>query len=114
MKNLLGLEVPDDARGCLQDIHWAMGSFGYFPSYALGNLYAAQFWSTMKAEMPDMEKKIGEGNCSMALAWLRRNIHKPGSACLPGELLEKITGSPLDASHFTRYLEGKYSEIYGF
>ena len=114
MKNLLGLEVPDDARGCLQDIHWAMGSFGYFPSYALGNLYAAQFWSTMKAEMPGMERKIGEGDCSMVLAWLRRNIHKPGTACLPGELLEKVTGSPLDASHFTRYLEGKYSEIYGF
>jgi carboxypeptidase Taq len=114
MKDLLGLDVPDNSRGCLQDIHWAMGSFGYFPSYALGNLYAAQFWSTMQSQMPDLEKMIGEGVSSHVLEWLQRNIHKVGTIYLPGELVEKVTGAPLDASYFTKYLEKKYAEVYGF
>ncbi|MFA5851854.1 MAG: carboxypeptidase M32 [Spirochaetales bacterium] len=114
MKELLGLEVPNDAQGCLQDVHWSMGSFGYFPSYSLGNLYAAQFWATMQETIPDLTARIEEGDCGPAREWLTKNIHKAGTMYLPGELVEKVTGSPLDASHFTRYLEKKYSEIYGF
>jgi carboxypeptidase Taq len=114
IKELLGLDVPDNASGCLQDIHWSMGSFGYFPSYALGNLYAAQFWAKMRADMPDLEKSIESGNCAPALAWLRSNVHKSGTTYLPGELVEKATGAPLDPSHFARYLEGNYSAVYGF
>lgn len=114
IKELLGLDVPDNASGCLQDIHWSMGSFGYFPSYALGNLYAAQFWAKMRADMPDLEKSIEAGDCAPALAWLRSNVHKSGTTYLPGELVEKATGAPLDPSHFARYLEGKYSAVYGF
>ncbi len=114
MKELLGLEVPDNAQGCLQDVHWAMGAFGYFPSYALGNLYAAQFWSKMNEDLPDLGERLGAGDCAPVRGWLQRNIHKPGNSYLPGELLEKVTGKPLDASYFTRYLEEKYSRIYGF
>lgn len=114
IKDMLGLDVPDDARGCLQDIHWAMGSFGYFPSYALGNLYAAQFWSAMKAEMPDMEERIAAGDSSPALAWLRGKVHREAAALTPGDLVKKVTGSSLDPSFFADYLRKKYSEIYGF
>ncbi|HWP68444.1 MAG TPA: carboxypeptidase M32, partial [Rectinemataceae bacterium] len=71
IKELFDLDVPDNARGCLQDVHWSMGAFGYFPSYALGNLYAAQFWTTMKGEIPDLEKRIEEGDSAAVLAWLR-------------------------------------------
>jgi len=81
---------------------------------SLGNLYAAQFWSTMQEAIPDLAAKIEEGDCGPAREWLAKNIHKVGTTYLPGELVEKVTGSPLNASHFTRYLEKKYSEIYGF
>ena len=114
MKELLGLDVPDDAQGCLQDVHWSVGYFGYFPSYALGNLYAAQFWATMKAQMPDLRQRLEAGESAQIREWLERNIHKYGSMYLPSELVKRVTGASLDASHFTRYLEEKYSAIYGF
>jgi carboxypeptidase Taq len=114
MKELLGVEPPDDASGCLQDVHWSAGLFGYFPSYALGNLYSAQFWSAMKKEMPDLEKKIEVGELGPLLAWLRKNVHEPGASYLPGELIQRATGSSLDPGHFTEYLREKYSRIYGF
>jgi carboxypeptidase Taq len=111
---LLGLVPPDDARGCLQDVHWSAGLFGYFPSYALGNLYAAQFWAAMEKETPDLEERIESGDLASLLAWLRRGIHQPGAACLPGELVRRVTGSALDPRHFVRYLNEKYSRVYGF
>ncbi|MGO8695494.1 MAG: carboxypeptidase M32 [Rectinemataceae bacterium] len=114
MKELLGVVPPDDARGCLQDIHWSMGSFGYFPSYALGNLYASQFWSAMREEIPALETEIEKGNHALLLAWLRRNVHRHGAAYLPGELVERATGAPLDAGHFVAYLNRKYASVYGF
>jgi carboxypeptidase Taq len=114
IKDFLGLEVPDDVRGCLQDVHWSSGLFGYFPSYALGNLYAAQFWDAMRKTIPDIETRLEAGDYASLLAWLRTNIHRPGLTWLPGELVERVTGSPLDPRHFTAYLEGKYSRIYGF
>ena len=114
VRETLGLEVPDDRRGCLQDIHWSMGSFGYFPSYALGNLYAAQFWAAMKDQVPSLEQSIAQGDCSPALDWLRDKVHREAAALLPSELVLKATGSGLDPSYFTRYLRDKYSAIYGF
>ncbi len=114
IKDLLGLDVPNDAMGCLQDVHWSMGSFGYFPSYALGNLYGAQFWDAMKAEIPGLEEKIASGDTSPAREWLAAKVHKPGASYLPETLVERVTGSPLDASHFTRYLDEKYAAIYGY
>jgi carboxypeptidase Taq len=114
MEELLGLVPPDDARGCLQDVHWSAGLFGYFPSYALGNLYAAQFWAAMKKELPDIEARIASGDLASLLSWLRRNIHESGASYLPGELLERVTGASLDPRHFVSYLHQKYSRIYGF
>ncbi|MDX9827311.1 MAG: carboxypeptidase M32, partial [Spirochaetia bacterium] len=114
VKETFGLEVPDDARGCLQDIHWSMGSFGYFPSYALGNLYAAQFWAAMKDQIPSLEQSIAAGDCSPALDWLRDKVHREAASLLPSELVLKATGSSLDPAYFTRYLRDKYSAIYGF
>ena len=114
MKDLLGVLPPDDARGCLQDVHWSAGLFGYFPSYALGNLYAAQFWSVMKREMPDVDARIESGDLACILEWLGRNIHQPGATYLPGELLRRVTDASLDQRHFVAYLNDKYSRIYGF
>src|SRR5208282_5118763 len=113
-KELLGLVPPDDARGCLQDVHWSAGLFGYFPSYALGNLYAAQFWSAMKQDMPDRDERIESGDLASILGWLRSKIHEPGSIYLPGELVRRVTGTSLDPRHFVAYLDEKYSRIYGF
>jgi carboxypeptidase Taq len=114
VKETLGIEVPDDASGCLQDVHWSMGAFGYFPSYALGNLYAAQFRDTMAKSLGSLDDLAGRGEYAAILSWLRENVHRPGAWLLPGELLEKVTGACLDPSHFARYLEEKYSRIYGF
>ena len=91
-----------------------MGAFGYFPSYALGNLYGAQFWATLTREVPDIESRIAGGDTLSVLNWLRANIHTHGSRYTPGELVEKVTGEPLDARYFERYLREKYSKIYGF
>jgi len=114
MKELLGVVPPDDASGCLQDVHWSAGLFGYFPSYALGNIYASQFWAAMKKELPDIDTRIEAGDLASLLLWLRSNIHAQGATLLPGELLQRVTGSSLDPAHFVSYLNQKYSRIYGF
>jgi carboxypeptidase Taq len=114
MRELLGVEPPDDASGCLQDVHWSFGLFGYFPSYALGNLYAAQLWDAMRDDIPGLEARVEEGDLGAPLDWLREKVHAHGAAYLPGELVRRATGSDLDAGHFTRYLRDKYSRIYGF
>lgn len=113
-RELLGIASPDDRNGCLQDVHWSMGAFGYFPSYALGNLYAAQFWGTLRAQLPDVETRIAAGETRCVLDWLRTNIHQRGQSLTPGELVETVTGSALDPVWFERYLREKYSRIYGF
>ena len=113
-RELLGVEAPDDRQGCLQDVHWSMGAFGYFPSYALGNLYGAQFWAALKKEIPDVEARISRGDTSAVLAWLRMNVHVQGSRYTPGELVKKVTGQELDPVWFEKYLREKYSKIYGF
>lgn len=114
MRDLLGITPPDDAHGCLQDIHWSMGSFGYFPSYALGNLYGAQWWDAMGDQGLDPKAAVERGDLGLILDWLRANVHKPGAAYQPAVLVERVTGKPLDASHFVRYLNEKYAEVYGF
>jgi carboxypeptidase Taq len=114
MRELLGVEPRGDAEGCLQDVHWSVGLFGYFPSYALGNLYAAQFWDAMRDDIPALEARIEDGGLDAPLGWLREKIHSGGAAWLPGELVLRATGASLDPSHFTAYLRKKYSRIYEF
>lgn len=111
-KRLFGVTPKDDREGCLQDIHWSMGAFGYFPTYALGNLYAAQFFNTLKREMPGLEGEIEKGNFPPLLSWLREKIHYPGNSMTAEELVKSVTGEPLNSRYFVEYLNNKYREIY--
>jgi len=103
---------PDDAKGVLQDVHWSGGSFGYFPSYALGNLYAAQFMEALRADLPDLWENVRKGNTAPILSWLRDKIHRFGRMYFPAELCEKVTGAKLSSEPFLRYIRKKYSLVY--
>ena len=107
MRADLGLEVPDDRRGCLQDIHWSMGAIGYFPTYTLGNLYAAQLWEAARRDLPDLDDTMSRGDFAPLLLWLRDRIHRHGRRYSAAELCRKATGAELSAEPFFRYLEGK-------
>lgn len=109
-KEYLGLEVPNDAEGCLQDVHWSM-SYGYFPSYALGNAYGAQILSTMKKDF-DVYAAIREGDLAQILSWLKEKVFSIASVTTPEEWLVQITGEPLNPSFFLDYLEEKYTTLY--
>jgi carboxypeptidase Taq len=103
---MLGLKVPDDARGCLQDIHWSLGGLGYFPTYTLGNLNAAQLFKTALAEIPDGREALREGQYQPLLTWLRRKIHEQGNRYRPRDLMVFATGAPTQAEHHLSYLKG--------
>ncbi len=109
----LGITPPDNANGVLQDVHWSGGMIGYFPSYALGNLIAAQLWELINKDIPDLPEQIRRGEFNPWLAWLREKIHKHGSMFEPQELIQRVTGSKIDPSPYMRYLTKKYSDIYG-
>jgi carboxypeptidase Taq len=111
-REALGIVPPDDAQGVLQDIHWSMGSFGYFPTYALGNLYAAQLYRTMKRELPGMEEELVRGEFAPVLGWLRDKVHRLGRLVPAAELCRQVTGESLDPACLAEYLEGKYAGIY--
>jgi carboxypeptidase Taq len=111
-KELFGLTPPDDASGCLQDIHWSLGDFGYFPTYALGNLLAAQFFSTFEKKHPDWATRVQKGDLAFIREWLRQNIHRWGRTYYTDELIKKVTGKPLSEAPYCHYLKTKYSEIY--
>ncbi|MDP4178832.1 MAG: carboxypeptidase M32 [Bacillota bacterium] len=111
-KEYLGIEPKNDADGVLQDMHWSGGSFGYFPSYALGNLYGAQFLNKMLKDVPDLYEKIKHGNLDDIHQWLNENIHKYGAVYKPADLIIRATGEELNAKYFIEYLNNKYSDIY--
>jgi carboxypeptidase Taq len=108
----LGLEVPDDARGCLQDIHWSLGTIGYFPTYTLGNLYAAQFWEAIEQALPDLDEHVARGEFSPLLDWLRTHIHAQGRRLPTSELCSNLTGRTLSHDPLMRHLNGKLRPIY--
>jgi len=114
MKELLGVQPETDAEGVLQDVHWSMGSFGYFPSYALGNLYGLQFWEKLVSEVPDVEQQIAQSNFAPIRDWLKETIYVWGRRKEPSDLLKIVTGKNLSAEPFLGYVESKYSGIYGF
>ncbi|MEA2315193.1 MAG: carboxypeptidase Taq [Solirubrobacteraceae bacterium] len=105
MRRLLGLEVPSDALGCLQDIHWAAGSFGYFPSYALGCLIAAQLWEAMQAELGSLEEDLRRAEVTAIQRWLGERVHSCGRRLDTIPLVEKATGRGLEIEPFLRYVE---------
>jgi carboxypeptidase Taq len=108
MDKMLGLRPPDAARGFLQDVHWSCGLFGYFPTYTLGNLYAAQFAAAMERDLGPLDAKIRAGQFAPMREWLREKIHRHGREFTAAELCKRATGEDLDAGYFLRYLEGKY------
>ncbi|MBX7102940.1 MAG: carboxypeptidase M32 [Gemmataceae bacterium] len=113
VRQYLGLPVPDDAHGCLQDIHWSFGGIGYFPSYTLGNLYAAQILEAAEKQIPALWDGVREGQLSVLTDWLRANIHVHGQRFQPAELIQRVTGTPPDPGAFLRYLRGKYLGVAG-
>ena len=113
MQEYLGILPPSDTDGVLQDVHWSAGLVGYFPTYALGNLVSLQLWERINQDMPNLPDKIRKGQFADLLDWLRKNIHSHGAKYKPQELIERITGSKIDSSAYLRYLQGKYSKIYG-
>jgi carboxypeptidase Taq len=112
-KGLLNVIPERDAEGALQDIHWSIGAIGYFPTYSLGNLYAAQFFAKMKKDIPSLEREIEAGKLSVVLEWLRQNIHRHGSVYPADELCKKVTGESLNPVYFSTYLHEKFRSIYG-
>jgi len=113
MRAYLGLTPPDHSSGVMQDVHWSSGSIGYFPTYTLGNLNAAQFFAKAEEEISDLEDQISRGEFSELLGWLRRNIHSQGSRYLPRDLIRHVTGEALDPKYLIDYLSTKYGELYG-
>lgn len=113
VQEYLGLTPPDDALGCLQDIHWSMGGIGYFPTYTLGNVMSVQLFEAAKRAHPELELEIAQGHFATLLAWLREHVHQHGGKYNPSELLNRATGSGLNAKPYLGYLEGKYRTLYG-
>ena len=112
MRQYLGIVPPNDALGVLQDIHWSFGGFGYFPSYMLGNIYSAQFFRQMNAEIPDIKERTRRGEFSAILDWLNRKIHSAGALKDPMALCEQVTGERLNPAYYLEYLKGKYTKLY--
>jgi carboxypeptidase Taq len=113
VKSFLGIVPPTDREGVLQDVHWSAGLFGYFPTYALGNLYAAQFAEALRRDLPDLDARVAAGELKDIKAWLNKNIHHQGRRYLAQDLCAKVTGKPLSADPADRYLTAKFSEVYG-
>lgn len=112
MQEYLGITPPNDAQGVLQDIHWSIGLVGYFPTYALGNLVAAQLWERINRDIPDLDDQFRQGEFSGLLSWLRKNIHRHGAKYEPQVLIQQVTGSKIDPAPYLRYLEAKYGQVY--
>ena len=113
MNTYFGIVPRDDREGVLQDIHWSYGSFGYFPTYTLGNLYAAQFYRAAERDLPNLTNQIARGELLPLREWLRSNIHEGGMTYRASELVLKVTGEPLSASCFLSYIKNKFEPLYG-
>lgn len=108
MQSLLGVPPPDDARGCLQDIHWFDGAFGYFPSYTLGAMAAAQLMAAARRAVPELDAALGRGDLGPLVGWLRTHVHSQGSRLGFNDLLREATGKPLDPADFEAHLTARY------
>ncbi|NBP73345.1 MAG: carboxypeptidase M32, partial [Alphaproteobacteria bacterium] len=108
MEELLGVRPPDDRLGCLQDIHWYDGAWGYFPTYTMGAMAAAQLFAAAKAAHPDIPERISRGDFTPLVGWMRKNLHAKGSSASTDELLETATGKPLGTDDFKAHLQARY------
>jgi carboxypeptidase Taq len=112
-KEYLGLDVPDDARGVLQDVHWSGGSFGYFPTYLLGTIASVQIWERVRGELTDLDSQMEAGEFGPLREWLREHMYRWGRRFTPDEMLERIVGGPLDVEPYLAYLKSKVEAVYG-
>ncbi len=112
-REILGLAAPRDAEGCLQDVHWSMGAFGYFPTYSLGNVYAACLFEAARAALPGLDAAMAAGGFQPLLAWLRANIHEKGRLSRPRDLIAAATGESPTAGPLIRHLQAKAKAVYG-
>ena len=110
IQDRLGVRPANDAEGCLQDVHWAVGSFGYFPSYAIGAVIAGQLYESLRADRPELDDEIAAGHFAGLFDWLRQNVHCVAATVSTPELIRNATGKPLSAAAWLRYIEGKYLE----
>ncbi|MFQ6053328.1 MAG: carboxypeptidase M32 [Candidatus Bathyarchaeia archaeon] len=113
-REYLGVEVENDSEGVMQDTHWAGGSFGYFPSYALGNIYCGQLLAAMERDLPDWRSRVAAGSFSEVRGWLAEHVHRYGNLYDPADLIRLVSGEDLTIEPFLRYLDEKYSELYGY
>ncbi len=111
-KQYMGVDVPNDAKGVLQDIHWSHGSFGYFPTYSLGSMYAAQFYNQASLEIPGLEDQIAQGELLTLKSWLNEKVHRHGQFYSANQLCENLTGEKLNPQHFLKYAAEKFGAIY--
>ena len=113
MRSYLGITPPDDAQGVLQDVHWSFGGIGYFSTYSLGNLYAAQFFHQAQRDMPDLMEQVAAGQLLGLKGWLNEHIHAQGARLTADQLVREVTGEGLSAQHFVDYLRTKFAPLYG-
>ncbi len=112
MEEYLGVMPENDASGALQDVHWSAGLFGYFPTYTIGNVLSVQLFDEAVNAYPMIPHQMAEGKFSTLLGWLRENVHRHGSRYYPNELIERVTGRPLDTAPYLKYLKSKFGELY--
>jgi carboxypeptidase Taq len=113
MHDYLGVRVPNDADGVLQDVHWSGGLFGYFPTYALGNLISGQLWHQARIDLPDLDDQLAAADCEGLRSWLGEHVHRHGSKFTSRELLERVVGGPIAVAPYVSYLKEKLSDVYG-
>jgi carboxypeptidase Taq len=112
MRSLLGVDVPNDANGVLQDVHWSSGGIGYFPTYALGNVISLQIWSVVREAIPDLDAQMEAGELGELSSWLRDNLYSLGRKLTPRETIERLTGSPtIDPQPYLAYLREKLAAL---
>ena len=108
LRSAIGVRPPSDRDGCLQDIHWYDGAWGYFPTYTLGALIAAQLFAALRQALPDIADRIGRGEFAPVFEWLRAHIHGKGSLFSTADLVQQATGAPLGTAAFERHLRQRY------
>ena len=113
MEEYLGVIPETDSDGVLQDIHWSLGVFGYFPTYSLGNLMSTQLFNQARIDLGDLDEQIASGHFAPLLGWLRENVHQYGRKLYAREILEQVTGSTLSSESWLEYVKEKYGRLYG-
>ena len=113
VKEYLGIDVPSNAQGCLQDVHWSAGLIGYFPTYSVGTVLAAQLYDAALAQTQGLSADIENADYARLLGWMRTNVHHQGQRFLPMELVERVCQAPFSAEPYIAYLTTKYGAIYG-